>query len=157
MRRFILSVLGVVLVSGLSVQAGELGIEATVGQKSLGVFLYEETYGGGIWAGKEMNDAAAKTDTTSVGAWAELRNKIDTQLYFAYGLTGWFTSGIITGATITSSYTLAPFVSFEYYLTPHFSLNHWTNLIQYSSTKLAGVAVNTTSFMATNLGISYIF
>ncbi|NBV42661.1 hypothetical protein EBR96_07840 [bacterium] len=140
------------------IHAGQWGVEATVGQSSIGISRYEDNYAGGLYLGKTQNNASAKTDETVIGGWAELRSKIAGGAYFAYGIDASLKSGQTTGVSISSSYSVSPFVSIEYSPVPSVLVSVWTGLVDYNVTEMSGASsVTTVSFAKTSLGFTYLF
>lgn len=160
MKRY-LGVTGLVLgcLLGLSVTnyAGQVGIEGTLGLSSLGVSFYENTYAAGVYYGQGQDETpGVKVSVATFGGWAELRTKIEKDLFFAYGVGTYLKTGVGAGTTL-ETFGIEPFVSFEYYATPHLMLSLWNNLIDYSSTKMTSGTFTKSSLFQSYAAVTYLF
>jgi len=160
MKRF-LGITGLVLVClvGLSVSshAAKFGVEGTLGKSSLGLVFYEDAYAGGVFYGQGQDQTSTvQSSTVTVGAWAALRHKLESKLFFNYGLNTYVKTGTYKGMSI-ETFGLSPFVGFEYEATNHFLLTAWCNVFDYNTTKLSTSAFTTTSMFQSYAGITYLF
>jgi len=161
MKRFF-GVTGLVLgcLVGLSVSshAAKFGVEGTLGKSSLGLVFYEDAYAGGVFYGQGQDQTpTVQSSTVTVGAWAALRHKLDTKLFFNYGLNTYVKTGTYKGDTSVETFGLSPFVGFEYEATSHFLLTTWCNVYDYNTTTMSGNSFTTTSMFQSYAGITYLF
>ena len=154
--------------SDSSQAAPRIGIEGTLGKSSLGVVLYEDTYSGGVFFGQEQDEAlTVQRSTTTVGAWAGLRHKLEARLFFNYGVNAYLRTGVVKAASKPGEpgtakdleiFGISPFIGFDYEATPHFLLTAWCNLYDYNTTNIKTVAASTTtSIFQSYAGIVYLF
>jgi hypothetical protein len=89
-----------------------------------------------MYIGQGQNETpGVKSSAVTLGAWAELRTQIESNLFFAYGVGSYVVNGVSAGSDL-QTFGISPFVSFEYYATPHFMLSTWSNIFDYSTTNL---------------------
>ncbi len=146
--------------SDISQAAPRIGIEGTLGKSSLGVVLYEDTYSGGVFFGQEQDETVQRA-TTTVGAWAGLRHKLEARLFFNYGINTYLRTGVVKAGVTAKDleiFGISPFIGFEYEATPHFLLTAWCNLYDYNTTNIKTFAASTTtSIFQSYAGIVYLF
>ena len=148
--------------SDSSQAAPRIGIEGTLGKSSLGVVLYEDTYSGGVFFGQEQDEAlTVQRSTTTVGAWAGLRHKLEARLFFNYGVNAYLRTGVAKAGVTAKDleiFGISPFIGFDYEATPHFLLTAWCNLYDYNTANIKTVAAyTTTSIFQSYAGIVYLF
>lgn len=165
-RSFVLGIVCACLVGFLGgsqvfAGGGKLGLEGTLGKSSMGVVWYEDAYAGGVFFGQGQDQTSTiQSSTTTVGLWAALRHRLDTKLFFNYGINTYLKSGTYKGMDL-ETFGLSPFVGFEYEATPHFLLTAWCNLYDYNTTKMTSGSVSSaftsTSIFQSYAGITYLF
>lgn len=136
---------------------GRWGVEFVPGNASIGGMYLTSAWEAGSWLSVINNDAAAKTELTTIGFWGGLRNKVEEGLYFVYGLDCNFSFGKTSGSKYDSNYNVGPYISLEKELTKQVSLCVWTEPIAYSYSKVENTAVTTVTYFKTLLSIQYFF
>ena len=161
MKKYLsLGLIALSLMSSATFAKPRLGVELTSGSKSIGVLQYDDTYGVGVYAGGNYNNASDETQETYLGGWAELRQPIsaDKSVFFAYGISGGVTLGKTSGNTINSSYTVAPFLSLEKHLSESMMFSMWTDIISIGVSDIENTTkTETISLFSTHIAAIYFF
>ena len=136
---------------------GRFGVEIVPGGPAFGVQYYTENYGIGGWTSAQINNASSKTASMALGLWAEIRTKLEADLYLGYGLDIDTAMGKTNGTEIESKISLAPYVNFEKVIAKNLILCIWTQPIAYSSQKIGVESISTYSLFNTKLALQYFF
>jgi hypothetical protein len=138
--------------------AGRWGLQAAVTTQgpSAGITRYGRHYSAGIFGSVEWNNFSSQTQTYFLGAFGGGRALLSPGLYFAYGLDLGTLFGKVGGISISSSFTIAPYISIEYDLTNDLLLSLWTNPYSYTREKKCGMVFTTQRIFSTGVALSYL-
>jgi hypothetical protein len=147
---------GILLLGANSLSANpKVGIQIIPGNTGLSFPIYSENYGGGFWGSYQKVDSSPKT---VLGCWAEIRQNIAPQTYFAYGLNYDFAFGQVGGVDLDYAISTSPYLSFQYNFTENFMITLWSELVSYSKTKYsAQTPSERIDLFKNSLAFSYFF
>ncbi|MFA6409208.1 MAG: hypothetical protein WCW01_03430 [Gammaproteobacteria bacterium] len=140
---------------------GHWAVEGTVvtsGVVAVDLVRYEKAYEAGVSFGGKFNNSSSRTSMFSAAVFGGLRYFIAPKTVFVYGISVASLFGRDNGAKINASYSIAPYISVEQYLSEKVLVSVWIDPYQYQYDKKDGVCTSTNRiFNAGGLGVSYLF
>jgi len=129
----------------------------TGGTVSLGGDVYTKGFEAGLSGGGKISNGDSQTRLFTPSAFVGLRKFLTNSTVFAYGLDASTTFGKDSGKKINYSYSAAPYVSIEQFLTDDVMLGVWYNPYQYTIEKKAGEITRTHDFGSGGVALKYLF
>ena len=155
--KLLLSSLVLAVVASTSSFAGVLndqmryGVGVLNGNANFGVFT--KSYDVSVFAGNSSDDAASKTETTTIGLNAQYKTGVDASTYLTYGVNYAFVSGKNAGVSRDGNYKLGVTLGLQKELSSNVLFE--VKSVLFGLSKEA--ATTTTILSDVQLGVSYLF
>jgi len=157
MKKALFLLIMIIFSANLAVAAPKHGVQVS-GSGNLGYIYYTDNYdlGLGFNLGILTDNAAAKTEKTTLGLFIRKNNKIAKDIYLGFGVSNYWTFGTIGGKNVDQSFTLSPYVILDYHVNERLVLNGGFNIVIYKSEKLAGTRIESYKYLPAFFGLTYL-